>query len=130
MSVIVYFLPGNPCLYYGDEAGVYGFKDPFNRKTYPWGKEDKDLISFYQLLGKIRRENSFLADARFTPIIFHGGLCVFSRESLRDSQKLYIGVNLTDTAFDMSFTECKNILYSSQAVKEKKLVPNSSIVLK
>ena len=40
--------PGAPTLYYGDEAGVCGFTDPDNRRTYPWGKEDKNLIQFYK----------------------------------------------------------------------------------
>ena len=39
--------PGAPTLYYGDEAGVCGFTDPDNRRTYPWGNEDKELIRFY-----------------------------------------------------------------------------------
>lgn len=38
--------PGAPTLYYGDEAGLCGFTDPDNRRTYPWGKEDKVLIRF------------------------------------------------------------------------------------
>ena len=37
-------VPGVPCLYYGDEAGLTGMSDPFNRKTYPWGKEDMELL--------------------------------------------------------------------------------------
>lgn len=41
-------LPGVPSVYYGDEAGVQGYRDPFNRSTYPWGKEDEDLLSFYR----------------------------------------------------------------------------------
>jgi len=40
--------PGAPTLYYGDEAGVCGFTDPDNRRTYPWGNENHDLIKFYQ----------------------------------------------------------------------------------
>ncbi len=40
--------PGAPTLYYGDEAGVCGFTDPDNRRTYPWGKEDKDLLDFHR----------------------------------------------------------------------------------
>ena len=39
---------GAPTLYYGDEAGVTGFTDPDNRRVYPWGKEDQDLIEFYR----------------------------------------------------------------------------------
>ena len=41
--------PGAPTLYYGDEAGVYGYNDPYNRKTYPWGSEDKGLLSHYDV---------------------------------------------------------------------------------
>ncbi len=40
--------PGAPTVYYGDEAGVCGFTDPDNRRTYPWGHEDKDLIEFHK----------------------------------------------------------------------------------
>ena len=40
--------PGAPTLYYGDEAGVVGFTDPDNRRTYPWGREDHELIDFYR----------------------------------------------------------------------------------
>lgn len=40
--------PGAPTVYYGDEAGVCGFTDPDNRRTYPWGKEDMELIRFHK----------------------------------------------------------------------------------
>ena len=40
--------PGAPTIYYGDEAGVCGFTDPDNRRTYPWGKENKELIQFHK----------------------------------------------------------------------------------
>lgn len=39
---------GAPTIYYGDEAGVCGFTDPDNRRTYPWGSEDEELIQFYK----------------------------------------------------------------------------------
>lgn len=48
---------GAPTIYYGDEAGVCGFTDPDNRRTYPWGKEDKELIQFHKDIIRIRREN-------------------------------------------------------------------------
>lgn len=40
--------PGAPTLYYGDEAGVCGFTDPDNRRTYPWGHEDQEMMEFYR----------------------------------------------------------------------------------
>ncbi len=48
--------PGAPTLYYGDEAGLCGFTDPDNRRTYPWGKEDRDLIAFHREIIRIHKE--------------------------------------------------------------------------
>lgn len=52
--------PGAPTIYYGDEAGVCGFTDPDNRRTYPWGREDHDLIQFHRDMIRIHKENSEL----------------------------------------------------------------------
>ena len=49
--------PGAPTLYYGDEAGLCGFTDPDNRRTYPWGKENRDLINFYREMIQIHRKS-------------------------------------------------------------------------
>ncbi|MCM1303140.1 MAG: glycoside hydrolase family 13 protein [Lachnospiraceae bacterium] len=51
---------GAPTIYYGDEAGVCGFTDPDSRRTYPWGREDKELISFHRDIIRLRRENDEL----------------------------------------------------------------------
>ncbi len=49
--------PGAPTIYYGDEAGVCGFTDPDNRRTYPWGHEDTELIRFHKEMIRIHKEN-------------------------------------------------------------------------
>ncbi|MDE6846677.1 MAG: glycoside hydrolase family 13 protein [Lachnospiraceae bacterium] len=49
--------PGAPTIYYGDEAGVCGFTDPDNRRTYPWGHEDQELINFHKDIIKIHKEH-------------------------------------------------------------------------
>ncbi len=48
---------GAPAVYYGDEAGVTGWTDPDNRRTYPWGNEDKKMIDFHKEMIRIRKEN-------------------------------------------------------------------------
>ena len=48
---------GAPTIYYGDEAGVCGFTDPDNRRTYPWGNENQELIQFHKDMIRLRREN-------------------------------------------------------------------------
>ncbi|MCL2885022.1 MAG: glycoside hydrolase family 13 protein, partial [Oscillospiraceae bacterium] len=53
-GALQYCLPGVPCLYYGDEAGLEGYADPFNRGCYPWGKEDTELMDWFCKLGALR----------------------------------------------------------------------------
>lgn len=50
---------GAPAIYYGDEAGVCGFTDPDNRRTYPWGREDKELIALHKYLIHMRKERGY-----------------------------------------------------------------------
>ena len=54
-SFLQYMLPGCPSIYYADEAGMEGYKDPFNRRPYPWGHEDWELMEHYLRLGKLRK---------------------------------------------------------------------------
>lgn len=49
--------PGAPTVYYGDEAGQVGFTDPDNRRTYPWGSEDMDLLNFHREMIRIHKEH-------------------------------------------------------------------------
>lgn len=51
---------GAPTIYYGDEAGVCGFTDPDNRRTYPWGCENQELIQFHKDIIRLRNENDEL----------------------------------------------------------------------
>ena len=53
-------LPGAPCIYYGDEAGLEGYEDPFNRRFFPWGKENASLLALHRALGELRRGHSAL----------------------------------------------------------------------
>ena len=59
-SFLQYTLPGCPSLYYADEAGMEGYRDPFNRRPYPWGREDVELLEHFQRLGKLRKGNDVL----------------------------------------------------------------------
>jgi len=56
-AALQYTLPGNPCVYYGDEAGLVGGADPFNRACYPWENEDRELLAYYRMLGQLRKEH-------------------------------------------------------------------------
>lgn len=68
-AVLQYTLPGVPSLYYGDEAGMEGYGDPFCRAGYPWDRENTELIEFYIEIGKFRRNNEAFEDGEFIPVI-------------------------------------------------------------
>lgn len=76
---MLYVLPGIPCVYYGDEAGMYGAKDPFNRCCYPWGKENGEILGLYAYFGKIRREYEVLQNGGFYPLSAELGCVAYLR---------------------------------------------------
>ncbi len=88
-SFLQYMLPGSPSLYYGDEAGMEGHKDPFNRRTYPWGRENPELLEHFQRLGRLRRELEplRLGNIRFT--LASGQRLAFSRSFGEKTVKIY-----------------------------------------
>jgi len=53
-AAMEYILPGMPSIYYGDEIGLEGGKDPVCRRPYPWGKEDEHILNYYKKLGVMR----------------------------------------------------------------------------
>lgn len=68
--------PGAPTVYYGDEAGVCGFTDPDNRRTYPWGHEDQELILFHKKMIAIHKKYEILRDGSLKFLWNdHNGLC-------------------------------------------------------
>ena len=90
-SFLQYTLPGAPSLYYGDEAGMEGCKDPFNRRTYPWGREDSDLVAHFRRLGQLRKENPALRRGDIQFFRSDGGKVGFTRSFC--GQKLTVCVN-------------------------------------
>ena len=90
-AVIQFTVYGVPSVFYGDEAGLEGYHDPFCRRTYPWGKEDKEVLSLYKKLGKIRRENEELVNGDFSLLESEGGFIAYRRGSAKEN--LIVAVN-------------------------------------
>ena len=94
-AAMQYTLPGFPCVYYGDEAGMEGYRDPFNRCCYPWKKEDKELIAWHKKLGKLRAECSALWDGEFVSAYADDRRLAYIRHD--DQTAIYCAFNLTDS---------------------------------
>ena len=73
-------LPGIPAIFYGDEAGLEGYSDPFNRMPYPWGRESSRLLEHYRKLGEIRRKNSVYKKGAFRLLYLTNDLLIFARD--------------------------------------------------
>ncbi len=86
-ALIQMTLPGVPCIYYGDEAGVEGFDDPFNRGTYPWGNEDTKVLNIYKKMIRLRENNPLFINGSLKIIYAHKSCIAFARY---DKEKLLI----------------------------------------
>lgn len=92
-AFLQFTLPGSPSIYYGDEVLMEGYADPFNRRPYPWGREDEDMLTFFRSLGQLRRdvEALRLGDIHFT--VAQDKHLAYSRSW--NGQKVMIYVNRT-----------------------------------
>ena len=84
-AFLQFMLPGMPCIYYGDEAGMTGYRDPFNRKFYPWGREDGNLVSFYRSLARVKKSAPALRSGTVLVLEAGGGRLLLLRQSAEGS---------------------------------------------
>ena len=104
---LICHLPGMPCIYYGDEAGLYGMSDPYCRGTYPWGREDQELLEAFRSASLRRMDSPALktGDMKLSAIgedvvlverSITGGRDVFGREA--ENEVRAAAVNRADSA--------------------------------
>ena len=73
---------GSPCIYYGDEIGMEGYRDPFNRRTYPWGRLDEkqqEQLEFYVYYSALRKKYPVLKTGDYRALYAQDDLFVFER---------------------------------------------------
>ena len=80
-AAVLYAFPGSPAVYYGDEAGMEGFEDPFNRGTYPWGREDAALLDYFRALGALRAARESLQSGGIRYLLAEGRALCFERRA-------------------------------------------------
>ena len=100
-AVIQYTVYGVPSLYYGDEAGLEGYRDPFCRMPYPWGREDTELLTLYRRLGEIRAQyRDLFAKGEFKVVDEADGFIAYTREL--NGELVYILANATNSEVEYS----------------------------
>ena len=96
---IVSTVPGIPCIYYGDEAGMEGYRDPFNRLPYPWGREEHELVDYYKKMGKIRTSEPLFQDGEFKIVECNESILSFVRHN--DKEFILVVVNRSENKYSL-----------------------------
>jgi len=93
MEAVVFQMtwPGAPTVYYGDEAGLMGWTDPDNRRTFPWGKEDILLTDLHKALIALRKAYPVLRHGSVEFLWTNHGFLSFGRWD--DKQKMVVAIN-------------------------------------
>ena len=86
--------PGAPTVYYGDEAGVCGFTDPDNRRTYPWGHEDQELIAFHREMIRIHKQYPVFREGSVQMLEWRENVLAYARTD--QNQRIVVIINNSD----------------------------------
>ncbi|WP_347548439.1 alpha amylase N-terminal ig-like domain-containing protein [Pseudalkalibacillus hwajinpoensis] len=116
--------PGAPTIYYGDEAGVTGSKDPDDRRTYPWGDVNEELLKHYQDAGAVRTANAdLLAYGELTTLYAEGDVYAFARTSKDGAAVIAVnrGNNAQTLEFDVKDVLKNNIAFTDGLAKDYKV---------
>ena len=89
-------VPGLPTVFYGDEAGLEGYKDPFNRRPFPWNNINTEILDHYKKIGSIRKNNPVYKDGEFSLLWLDKDSLVFERYS--ENERLFTVVNNCEKA--------------------------------
>ncbi|MDE7400125.1 MAG: glycoside hydrolase family 13 protein [Oscillospiraceae bacterium] len=118
--VLQFFLPGIPCVYYGDEAGMEGYRDPFNRRCYPWGEENLELIEFVRELGRVRHGTRAFERGEMRFIECDDKVCVFSRldKITREAAIIFLNKSTRGHSFDL-YSEHTSMMYDFKLAFER-----------
>ena len=101
-AVLQFTLPGVPCIFYGDENAMEGYRDPFCRRCFDWDNTDEELLAFYRKLGEIRKKYPVFADGTYREVFADSNCIVYERRNHKD-QTVYIYVNNSFGTYNMRF---------------------------
>ncbi len=122
-AVLQFTLPGVPCIYYGDEAGMEGYMDPFCRGCFPWDNIDEQLLSFYKTLANIRtrRLGDVFADGKYREIFSEEACIVYARE--KDEKRVYVYCNNSTQTYNVKFKGSFLELITGEAFENHLTIP-------
>jgi glycosidase len=95
---------GAPCIYYGDEIGLEGGKDPDCRRCYPWDNpelQNRELLAYYKKLIAIRKANPALRTGTFHPFLVDNARSLYAFERRANDNRCIVALNRDDAAHEL-----------------------------
>ena len=92
---------GAPTIYYGDEVGMVGWTDPDNRRPFPWGKEDMEILDFFKRIIAIRKNNPVFKTGSVDYLMMGSGLICFGRFSKEEKAVVILNNNIEETTVEI-----------------------------
>ena len=150
LTLVQMTFPGIPSIYYGDETGLEGYADPINRRTYPWGYEDKEILDWYKKITGFRSKYDILKTGSFEILdldrdVFgyirstEGAKDVFNREcdeniavvlANRSNREIEISIDLKTNAIDKLYSLLNDrVLEIKNKILKLKISPFETILL-
>ncbi len=115
-------LPGVPSIFYGDEVGMEGYADPFNRRPYPWHRRDGYLLHEFRAIGQMRRREAVFREGSFRLLYLDADVLLFSRSAGR--RTVLTVINRSARGLRVCFERPVTVLFGGKRGKRRHLLPS------
>jgi cyclomaltodextrinase len=121
--LLMFTIPGAPCIYYGDEVGVDGAHDPDCRKAFPWdeSKQDKDLLEYAKACAALRTKHAALRRGDFKRIHAEGELMVYSRTYKNETVIVAFNSSKDERTLDLPLGKKAHVLFGETVILGNKV---------
>lgn len=126
-TLLQYTVYGVPTIYYGDEVGMQGFTDPLNRGCFPWGNEDQNILSWYKLLGKIRKDFAVFKKGELQLIFAKDGCVAYKRSD--ETGEIFVAVNLGKNQKQLKIDGKVKEVFTNKTVENNFILKQNSFAL-
>lgn len=129
-AVLQFTMFGFPCVYYGDEVAMEGYRDPFCRGCYPWDSQNKLMLDFYRRLGELRKDSVF-SDGDFHQLVAEHGVYAFERALQQTQTDVIVAVNRGGKEYTLYLGDTYEDVFTGRKYSEVcRLQNNGYVVLK
>ena len=125
-SLLQFTVMGVPCIYYGDEVGLTGDGDPFNRRCFPWDNINTEILDWYRALGRIRKNKSFV-HGDLNVLYNANGAIVYERLTVTD--RVLVLINNGEYPFEATIDNLMKDMLNGDFVKGDIIIPPQGYVI-